>query len=110
MEDLHARFLPQFVTLARARVAAAITAATQRDHAGTTLSVRELHSLTGEAGLLGLNDVIRLARDSEQKAKSLHLSQADADADALVVALRQLERAIDGIDGSDATPSKGRGS
>jgi HPt (histidine-containing phosphotransfer) domain-containing protein len=97
MDDLYARFLPQFVALARSRVAVAIAAATQRDHAVTTTTVRELHSLAGEAGLLGLDGVIPLARDCEHKAKLLHGSHADADADALIAALRQLEPAIDAI-------------
>lgn len=96
-EDLYAKFLPQFVALARTRVATALAAVLRRDHGVTTTIVRELHSLAGEAGLLGLHKVIPLARDSEQKAKVLHVSQADADADALVAALRELETVIEGI-------------
>lgn len=98
IDDLHAKFLPQFVVLARSRVALAIKAAAERDHATTTKIVRELHTLAGEAGLLGLNEVVPLARDSEQKAKTLHVSRTDADAETLVAALRQLERVIDGIE------------
>jgi HPt (histidine-containing phosphotransfer) domain-containing protein len=103
MEDLYAKFLPQFVTLARTRVAAAITVATQRDHAASTTIVRELHTLAGEAGLLGLGDVVPLARDCEQKAKALHVSGAATDAEALCAALRQLERVIESIGAT--TPS-----
>jgi HPt (histidine-containing phosphotransfer) domain-containing protein len=102
MEDLHAKFLPQFVVLARSRLELAIRAAADRDHNATTKIVRELHTLAGVAGLLGLQDVVPLARDSEQKARALHVSHTDADADVLVAALRQLERVIDGI----GTPSK----
>jgi HPt (histidine-containing phosphotransfer) domain-containing protein len=96
-EDLHARFLPQFVTLARERVATAVAAVLRRDHGATTTTVRELHSLAGEAGLLGLHEVIPLALDSEQKAKLLRVSRADADADALVAALRKLDTVVEGI-------------
>jgi HPt (histidine-containing phosphotransfer) domain-containing protein len=96
-DDLVARFLPQFVALARARVEAALAAAARRDHGATPTTVRELHSLAGEAGLLGLKAVIPLARDSELKAKQLRTSHADADADALVTALRELDRLIDEI-------------
>ena len=96
-DDLYARFLPPFVALARTRVASALAAVQQRDHGAMTTTVRELHSLAGEAGLLGLREVIPLARDSEQKAKLLHVSQADADAEALVVALRKLSKVIEGI-------------
>jgi HPt (histidine-containing phosphotransfer) domain-containing protein len=97
MEDLHARFLPQFVTLARSRIAMGIDAATRRDPAVITTTMRELHSLAGEAGLLGLDHVIPLARECEQKAKLLHLHKADADVETLVAALRRLESAIDRI-------------
>jgi HPt (histidine-containing phosphotransfer) domain-containing protein len=96
-EDLHARFVPQFVALARTRVSVALAAVAQRDHGAMPATVRELHSLAGEAGLLGLHEVIPLARDGERKAKVLHVSQADADADALVAALRALEQIIEGI-------------
>ena len=102
-DDLTARFLPQFVALARARVDAALAAAARRDHGATTTTVRELHSLAGEAGLLGLREVIPLARDSEQKAKLLRASRADADADALVAALCELDRIIEDL---AAAPSR----
>ncbi|HEY0993076.1 MAG TPA: Hpt domain-containing protein [Kofleriaceae bacterium] len=85
------------MTLARARVATAVAAVLRGDHGATMTTVRELHSLAGEAGLLGLQEVIPLARDSEQKAKRLHASHAEADADALVAALRQLDTVIEGI-------------
>lgn len=106
MDDLYGKFLPQFLVLARSRVAGAIKAAAERDHATTTKIVRELHTLAGEAGLLGLHDVVPLARDSEQKAKTLHVSRADADAETLVAALRQLEQVIDGI-GTDTLSKPG---
>ena len=101
MEDLYAKFLPQFVTLARARVGGALTAVTRRDHAATSTIVRELHSLAGEAGLLGLSDVIPLARDGEHKAKQLDLSRGEADARALMNTLHQLERAIESLATAD---------
>jgi HPt (histidine-containing phosphotransfer) domain-containing protein len=103
-DDLYARFLPPFVALARARVATALAAVQQRDHGATTTTVRELHSLAGEAGLLGLHAVIPLARDSEQKAKRLHVSHADEDADALVAALRELNTVIEGIGETISSP------
>jgi HPt (histidine-containing phosphotransfer) domain-containing protein len=96
-DDLAARFLPQFVALARARVEIALDAVARRDHGATPTTMRELHSLAGEAGLLGLHKIIPLARDGEQKARRLHTSHADADADALADALRELDQIIDDI-------------
>jgi len=104
-DDLTARFLPQFVALARSRVEVALDAVARRDHGATQTTVRELHSLAGEAGLLGLHQVIPVARDGEQKAKRLHTSHADADADALAAALRELDQIIDGI--APAPPRNG---
>jgi HPt (histidine-containing phosphotransfer) domain-containing protein len=101
MEDLAARFLPQFIAIARTRVAAATRAAMARDHAAAPTTLRELHALAGEAGLLGLSDVIPLARDCEHRAKELRASSAGGDADrrveALLEALGRLERAIESL-------------
>jgi len=95
MEELFARFFPQFIALARTRVATAATAAARRDHAAAATVVRELHALAGEAGLLGLGQVIPLARDCELKAKALQTSRNDADAEALLGALRELTQLIE---------------
>jgi HPt (histidine-containing phosphotransfer) domain-containing protein len=101
MEELAARFLPQFIAIARTRVATATQAALVRDDAAATTTMRELHALAGEAGLLGLRDVIPLARDCEHRAKELRAATADADidgrAEALIEALRRLERAIESL-------------
>ena len=59
--------------------------------------MRELHTLAGEAGLLGLVEVVPLARDGELKAKQLHLTGTEADAEALLAALRELETTIERI-------------
>ena len=97
MDDLHAKFMPQFLELARSRVAAALKAATARDHLAATTTARNLHTLAGEAGLLGLHDVVPLAREGEQKAKSVGASRSDIDAEQLVDALRRLEQIIESI-------------
>jgi HPt (histidine-containing phosphotransfer) domain-containing protein len=97
MDDLHAKFLPQFLQLARSRLAAALQAAAARDHLAATTTARNLHTLAGEAGLLGLHDVVPLAREGEQKARSLGASRTDADAELLVDALRRLEQVIESI-------------
>ena len=97
MDDLHAKFMPQFLELARSRLAAALKAATARDHVAATTTARNLHTLAGEAGLLGLHDVVPLARDGEQKAKSMAASRTDADAELLIDALRRLQQVIESI-------------
>ena len=103
MEELSAKFLPQFVKLARSRLTDALTAAGARDHQAAPGIARELHTLAGEAGLLGLYEVVPLARDGEQKARSLGASRAEADAELLVDVLRQLERVIERIGSTQAS-------
>ncbi|HEY0189836.1 MAG TPA: Hpt domain-containing protein [Kofleriaceae bacterium] len=94
MEDLLAKFLPQFVSLAHTRIKVALDSADKRDPAAIKTTMRELHTLAGEAGLLGLGHIVPLARDCEQKAKHLHTSHTDADVATLVAALRELEQVI----------------
>lgn len=95
MNDLQARFIPQFIDLARGRIARGIDVATRNDHQGVGLTARELHALAGEAGLLGLPAIVSLARDSEDKARRMQASQSSEDAAALVAALRELGRVIE---------------
>jgi HPt (histidine-containing phosphotransfer) domain-containing protein len=104
MDELAAKFLPMFIKIARTRVQVATTAATSRDREAAPTTVRELHALAGEAGLLGLRDVVPLARDCEQKAKALRSSDAEADVDALIAALHELARVIDRIAASAPPP------
>src|SRR2546428_518183 len=99
-DDLAARFLPQFVALARSRLETALAAMAQRDHGATRTTAIEMHSLVGEAAVLGLPRGVPLAREVEQKARRLPTSHADADAEALVAALRQLDRIIASISGA----------
>jgi len=63
-------FRPQFSALAKTRVTAGMEAAMRRDHQVMVFAVRELHALAGEAGLLGLIEVVPLARAAELKANS----------------------------------------
>jgi HPt (histidine-containing phosphotransfer) domain-containing protein len=101
-EDLYTRFLPQFIPVARARVATALAAARRRDHSANMTIVRELHTLAGEAGLLGLGELVPVARNCENKAKLLDISGNDQDAEQLLVALQELERMVEGIVASAA--------
>ena len=97
MDDLTAKFLPQFLQLARVRMDQARTAAADRGPVATGTAKDGMHTLAGEAGLLGFHDVVPLARDCELKVKTLQASLADADAELLVAALGELERVIERI-------------
>lgn len=105
MEDLYAKFLPQFIVVARTRIATALQSANRRDQTSGPAVVGELHALAGEAGLLGLRDIVPLARDCESKAKALRASGDSADTDSLLAGLRQLEQAIESLAASAAQAS-----
>jgi len=108
MDDLLAKFLPQFVAHTRTRVAAAIGSTTQRDRASFAKTVSELHTVAGEAGLLGLTDVFPLVRDCEQKAKRLRDTGAEADVEVLLAALHHLAQVIEGLAASPGRPHDDR--
>jgi HPt (histidine-containing phosphotransfer) domain-containing protein len=97
MEDLIATFMPKFTAIAKTRIAKSLDLANQRtpDHVPTI--ARELHAIAGEAGLLGLVSIVALARNGEEHAKRLRISQDGADADALLASLTELKTAIDEV-------------
>lgn len=97
IEDLQARFLPQFVTSARERVHRALDLVERRDLDALHGVARELHSIAGESGLLGLRTLMPLARTGEELARRTHSSQSEEDALALASALRELARSIEGF-------------
>lgn len=109
MEELYAKFLPQFLELARERMKRAYETAGQPEGAALTVMVRDLHGIAGEAGLLGLAPLVPLARRAEEQAKRLRDAGASPGADTgeLVAALDALRAAIDAL-GPPAPPKEGK--
>ena len=98
MDELYARFMPQFLALARERMQRAREAAARpADGPPMTEIVRDLHSIAGEAGLLGLPHLVPLARSAEEQAKRLRDGPPDTDTAGLVGALDELGAAIDAV-------------
>jgi HPt (histidine-containing phosphotransfer) domain-containing protein len=94
-EDLYAKFLPQFVQLARGRLERVTESVARADSAAMAIVARELHAIAGEAGLLGQSAVLALARKGEDLAKKLRDSSAGADIDALAGTVRDLKNALE---------------
>jgi HPt (histidine-containing phosphotransfer) domain-containing protein len=71
IDELRRRFLPRFLEGGRGRLARAESAC---DGGPKTLSTAasELHSLAGEAALLELGEIARIARAGEQAARAGH--------------------------------------
>ena len=86
-DDIAAMFIPRFAENARAYLATATEATTRRDPTALAVVVRHMHSIAGEAGLLGLRDVVNLARDGEARAKRLSSEPTDQAVDAYRAAL-----------------------
>lgn len=97
MDDLLATFVPKFVATARTRIAKSLDLASKRTAEGLPQIARELHSIAGEAGLLGLATIVALARAGEDQAKRLRATRSDADAEALLASLTELQGAIDSV-------------
>lgn len=94
MEDLIATFMPRFKSRATVRLAHDIELARRRDHGSAKEIARDLHAVAGEAGLLGLAHLVPLARAGEEHAKRLCRAFNDADADALLASLTELQSAL----------------
>jgi HPt (histidine-containing phosphotransfer) domain-containing protein len=75
-EELRAQFLPRFVDLARERLTFG-RAALSGDPKGLSRLPAELHSLAGEAAMLGLTEVAAVARECESAARECASGRAD---------------------------------
>lgn len=101
MDDVRQKFLPRFASLARERIARAKELAQERPKGEEALSLaREFHSLAGEAGLLGLGELIQLARAVEEAATQIHNDRSTERIANLREALASLERALDTVQGA----------
>lgn len=96
-DDFLARFMPKFTAIAKTRIARSLELANQRSPEQVPAIMRELHSIAGEAGLLGLGTLVVLARSGEEHAKRLRTTRSDEDANALLAVLTELESALESI-------------
>jgi HPt (histidine-containing phosphotransfer) domain-containing protein len=101
MDDLHAIFVPRFVASARARLTRARADARRHERDATLKTTHDLHTIAGDAGLLGLTEIARMASACEQSAKQARESGSDAELDALAESLDELAAAIEGLGKQD---------
>lgn len=100
MEDIARKFLPRFAALARERIRQGLKVAATIDGDEALHVARELHSLAGEAGLLGLSELLSLARTAEEAATQLHASRVEPKRLALERALLDLHLAVSEVERS----------
>jgi HPt (histidine-containing phosphotransfer) domain-containing protein len=84
-------FMARFAKISFERIAAA-----RADDPDLGAVARELHSMAGEAGLLGVVEVMALARAAEQAAVELMASRTDEHRQSFACALADLEIALSG--------------
>lgn len=98
LEELQKKFFPRFAKLAQERIVEGRRIAHDLEGEGALHVARQLHSLAGEAGLLGLTDLVVIARAAEEAATQLHAERSPAMTEGLVAALGELETALGKIE------------
>lgn len=93
--DLLAAFVPRFAKSARTRLSRALADVRNHVHAETPRTVSDLHTIAGDAGLLGLRHIAELARSCEDAARNAQKSCNDADLDHLADMIGELSDSID---------------
>jgi HPt (histidine-containing phosphotransfer) domain-containing protein len=86
--DIRARFLPRFTKIAVERVDRAFTLL---ERSNWNALVGEFHALAGEAALLELADIAKLAHDGEKTARA---AATTADCERILNAIRAQIAAI----------------
>lgn len=100
LADLQRKFFPRFAKSAKERIAEGFRTAKNVEGDGALHLARHMHSLAGEAGLLGLGDLVVIARAAEEAATQLHADTSEARRDGLVAALTELEGALGRVETS----------
>lgn len=94
VDDIKRKFLPRFAILAKERIDKGLDVAMNADGDETLVLAREMHSMAGEAGLLGLPDLVVLARAAEVAATQLHGARVPSKRTALQRTLLDLHEAV----------------
>jgi CheY-like chemotaxis protein len=97
IEELRKQFLPRFIETARRRLRRVMEQARPEAHDRATELVSELHTLAGEAALLGYTEIARLAADAESAAVRWREDRKDASLVACSRGARSVGRALDAL-------------
>ena len=90
MEEIRAKFLPRFVSSARQRLERASKLISDGANAAPSIAT-DLHTIAGEASIMGLHEVAAMARDTERAVRSV----GGLDDASITAALFKLWRRID---------------
>ena len=78
IDDIREKFLPRFLTSARERLARASKLVANGAIAAPSIAA-DLHTIAGEASIMGLHDVADMAREAELKRRA-----AEAEIDGFI--------------------------
>ncbi|MDB4969331.1 MAG: hypothetical protein JWN44_5020 [Myxococcales bacterium] len=90
IDDIRAKFLPRFVASARERLERASKLIADGANAAPSIAA-DLHTIAGEASIMGLHDVATMARDGERALRIV----GGIDDPTIVMTLYKLWRRID---------------
>jgi HPt (histidine-containing phosphotransfer) domain-containing protein len=90
IEDIRAKFLPRFVTTARQRLDKAQRLIADGAPAAPSIAA-DLHTIAGEASIMGLHDVAEIAREGERALRIV----GGIDDSGIMMALCNLRRCLD---------------
>ncbi|HVK74287.1 MAG TPA: response regulator [Kofleriaceae bacterium] len=106
-DDLRARYLPRFVDTAARRITRALEAVTPAGAGAPLVARTELHTLAGEAGILGLSELATVAHNAENEVRRW-IDAGDVGARAkTALALRQLHRLLRQLADQHGLPAPG---
>lgn len=90
MDEIRARFLPRFVSSARQRLERASKLINDGANAAPSIAT-DLHTIAGEASIMGLHEVAAMARETERAVRTV----GGLDDASITAALFKLYRRID---------------
>jgi HPt (histidine-containing phosphotransfer) domain-containing protein len=93
IDEIRAKFLPRFVAAARQRLERATKMVASGHHDGSVIAA-ELHTIAGEASIMGLAEIAAMARQGEQSVRQ----SSGVDDAAMLRTLEQLSRGIDALE------------
>ena len=90
IDDIRAKFLPRFVSSARERLERASKLIAEGSNAAPSIAA-DLHTIAGEASIMGLHDVAVMAREGERAVRIV----GGVDDASIMMSLYKLWRRLD---------------
>jgi HPt (histidine-containing phosphotransfer) domain-containing protein len=93
IDEIREKFLPRFLDSARSRLRHAAAAISEGAQAAPAIAA-DLHTIAGEASIMGLAELAEIARESERAVRQV----GGLDDATILAALDKLARGLDELD------------